>query len=76
MRLQVIQDSHGNNTGVFIPIEDWALIKTNYPDIDNLDANIPQWQKQLLNKRLEAIAKNPNSIKPIDELFNELDSDL
>lgn len=76
MRLQVIQDSHGKNTGVFIPIEDWALIKTNYPDIDNLDADIPQWQKQLLDKRLEAIAKNPNSIKPIDELFNELDSDL
>jgi hypothetical protein len=76
MRLQVIQDSNGKNAGVFIPIEDWALIKTNYPDIDNLDADIPEWQKQLLDNRLEAIAKNPNSIKPIDGLFEELDSDL
>jgi hypothetical protein len=76
MRLQVIQDGHGKNTGVFIPMEDWALIKTNYPDVDNLDTDIPQWQKQLLDKRLEAIAKNPSSIKPINDLFSELDSDL
>lgn len=76
MRLQVIQDSNGKNTGVFITMEDWALIKTNYPDIDNLDTDIPSWQKQLLDKRLDTIAKNPNSIKPIDELFDELDNEL
>ena len=76
MRLQVIQDSQGKNTGVFIPIEDWALIKANYPDVDNLDTEIPEWQKQLLDKRLEAIAKNPGSVKPIDELFDELDSNI
>lgn len=76
MKLQVIQDGHGKNTGVFIPIEDWALIKTNYPDVDTLDNEIPEWQKQLLNKRIEAIVKNPNSVKPIDKLFDELDSDL
>ena len=52
------------------------FVKTNYPDIDNLDKDIPKWQKQLLDKRLETIAKNPASIKSIDELFNELDSDI
>ncbi len=76
MKLQVIQDGHGKNTGVFIPIEDWALIKTNYPDVDTLDNEIPEWQKQLLNRRIEAIVKKPNSVKPIDKLFEELDSDL
>ncbi|MDB5014353.1 MAG: putative addiction module component family protein [Daejeonella sp.] len=76
MRLQVIQDGQGKSTGIFIPIEDWALIKTNYPDIDNLDKDIPEWQKQLLDDRLEAIAKNPSSVKPIDELFKELESDI
>jgi hypothetical protein len=74
MKLQVIQDGEGKNTGVFIPMEDWALIKTNYPDIDSLDQDIPEWQKQLLDKRLDAVTKNPLSIKPIDELFIELDS--
>jgi len=76
MRLQIIQDSQGKNTGVFIPIEDWALIKANYPDVDNLDADIPDWQKQLLDKRLEAIVKNPDRVKPIDDLFSELDSNI
>jgi len=76
MRLQIIQDSQGKDTGVFIPMEDWALIKINYPDVDTLDADIPEFQKQLLDNRLDAIAKNPASLKPIDELFNELDSDI
>jgi hypothetical protein len=35
MRLQVIQVGDGKNTGVFIPIEDWTLIKNHYPDIEN-----------------------------------------
>jgi hypothetical protein len=76
MRVQIIQDSSGKDAGVFIPIEDWALIKINYPDIDDLDTEIPPWQKQLLDQRLEAIAKDPRNIKPIDELFLELDGDL
>lgn len=74
MKIQVIHDGEGKNTGVFIPMEDWALIKTNYPDIDTLDQDIPEWQKQLLDKRLDAITKKPLSIKSIDELFEELDS--
>ncbi len=76
MRLQIIQDGQGKNSGVFIPIEDWTLIKINYPDIDTLDSNIPNWQKKLLDTRLKAITKNPMSIKPIDELFNELDKSI
>lgn len=69
MRLQIIQDGHGKNTGIFIPIEDWVLIKTNYPDIDALDNEIPAWQKQLLDSRLNSIATNANNVKPIDELL-------
>ena len=76
MRLQVVKDGKGKNTGVFITIEDWDLIKINYPDIDNLDEDIPQWQKQFLDRRLEIISKTPGSIKAIDELFTELDSDI
>jgi hypothetical protein len=33
MCLQVIQDSNREPAGVFIPIKDWSLIKSNYPDI-------------------------------------------
>lgn len=34
MKLQVLQDNLGNQTGVYVPIEDWNLIKNNYPDIE------------------------------------------
>ena len=37
MRLQVIHDEKGKDTGVFIPIEYWTLIKSQYPDIEEVD---------------------------------------
>jgi hypothetical protein len=76
MKLQIVQDAKGNNTGVFIPIEDWKIIKSNYPDVDELNTSIPIWQQQILNNRLQSIADNPDNLRPIDELFKELDSDL
>ena len=72
MKLQVLRDNSGNQTGVYIPMEDWTLIKNNYPDIENLDQDIPQWEKDLIDGRMEAIAKNPEQIKPIGGLFEEL----
>jgi hypothetical protein len=72
MKLQVLQDSLGNQTGVYVPMEDWALIKTNYPDIETIDHDLPQWEKELIDSRLEAIAKNPKRLRPISELFEEL----
>jgi hypothetical protein len=74
MKFQIIQDGKGNNTGVFIPIEDWAFIKANYPDIDSLAQEIPEWQKKILDNRLDSAKSDPNTLKPIDDLFNELDS--
>lgn len=75
MKLQVIQDGSGNNAGVFIPMEDWNLIKSAYPDITRLKRELPQWQKDLIDERLEAIATNPKRIKPIEGLFNKLNKE-
>ena len=72
MKLQILQDSSGNETGVFVPMEDWALIKTNYPDIETVDQDLPQSEKDLIDSRLDSIAKNPNRLRPIAELFEEL----
>lgn len=33
MRLQVIQDGYGNNTGVFVPINDWNEIVQKHHDL-------------------------------------------
>jgi hypothetical protein len=72
MNLQVLQDNLGNQTGVYVPMEDWALIKTNYPDIESIDQDLSQWEKDLIDSRLAAIAKSPERLKPISELFEEL----
>ena len=72
MKLQVLQDQNGNKTGVYMPIEDWSLIKSNYPDIETLDQELPQWEKDLIDKRLDAISIKPERLRPIDELLKEL----
>jgi len=37
---------------------------------------MPLWQKIILTKRIEEIKRNPNSLKPIIELLDELDRDM
>ncbi len=72
MKLQVLQDNLGNEMGVYLPMEDWTLIKTNYPDIETVGQDLPQWEKDLIDKRINTIQVNPERLKPIDELFEEL----
>ncbi len=72
MKLQVLKDKNGNQTGVYVPIEDWSLIKANYPDIETLEQDGQPWEKELIDLRLEAIEKNPDRLRPIQELLNEL----
>lgn len=72
MRLQVIQDGQGKNTGVFIPIEDWTLIKSSYPDVETVGSELSQWEKDLIDIRLDAIAKDPKRIRPSSEFLEEL----
>lgn len=73
MKLQVLHDSDGNNSGVYIPAQEWNLIKKQYPDIEEITEDIPDWQKEILSSRIEAIAKKPERVKPIKGLFDALD---
>ena len=72
MKLQVLQDNLGNEMGVYLPMEDWTLIKNNYPDIETVGQDLPQWEKDLIDNRLNAIQANPKRLRPINELFEEL----
>lgn len=74
MKTQIIQDFNGLPTGVFIAIEDWENIKKHYPNIENVDQELPQWQKDILDIRL-ADVNNPDKLEPIDELFKVLDAE-
>ena len=75
MSVNYVSDDSGSTIAVQIPIEDWKRIKNKYPDVDDLDGNLPLWQKQLIDRRLEAISKNPERLRPIDELLQELDKE-
>jgi hypothetical protein len=72
MKLQVLQDNLGNQTGVYVPMEDWMLIKNNYPDIESIDQDLPLWEKETIDNRLVTIAKNPKRLRPISELIEGL----
>ena len=74
MNIQVLQDNFGNQTGVFIPKEDWENIKKHYPNIEKVKQELPQWQKDILDVRL-ADLNNPDKLEPIDELFKVLDAE-
>lgn len=75
MSLNYVSDNRGEPIAVQIPIEDWKRIKNKYPDIDEMDNDLPEWQKEVIDKRLEAIRKNPASVRPIQELLDELDKE-
>lgn len=72
MKLLVIQDGFGKDAGVFIPMKEWELIKKSYPDLENAEKDLQQWEMDLIDERLEAISKNPERLQPGDGLFNEL----
>lgn len=75
MNPQIIQDNDGNNTGVFITMKDWNFIESIYPDINNLKTELPEWQKEIIDERLDIIAKNPQRLKPIESLFQLLENE-
>ena len=75
MELNYVSDNAGNTVAVQIPIEEWNLLREKYPEVEDLSPAIPQWQKDLIDERLQAIANNPQRLRPIEELFQELDSE-
>jgi hypothetical protein len=72
MKLSVLTDNAGKQTSVVIPMEDWMLIKRDYPDIEDITTEMPQWEKDLIDQRLDAIAQNPQRIQSGDALLDEL----
>ncbi len=72
MKTQIIQDGNGVPAGVFVPMKEWEKMKAQYPDIELADEDLSQWEKELIDKRLDAIARNPERLQPIESLLTEL----
>lgn len=54
MKLQIIEDSKGEATGIFIPIQDWKELKKRYKDLETLEHGQPT-KDQLLQELKEAV---------------------
>ncbi|MFI5139464.1 MAG: hypothetical protein ACHQIM_16700 [Sphingobacteriales bacterium] len=73
MSVQYLSNEKGQVTAVQVSIEEWEIIKSKYPDVDKIGIELPQWQKDLIDTRLADLKDNPARIRPISELFEELD---
>ena len=71
MPLQYIQDFNGATTAVIVPIEEWNKITEKYSDVEDLQ----QWQKNIIDQRLELYKKNPERVVPVEQFFEQMDKD-
>ena len=69
---QVLRDQQGQPMGVFIPMRTWDTIILQYPDIETFNTDLPQWEKDFIDRRLEMIQNNPERLQPIEMLLETL----
>jgi hypothetical protein len=75
MNLQYLHDISGNPTGVFIPIKAWNKLKEKYHDIeDNTELHL--WQKEIIDERLEKIAKGNEKFQDFETAIGEIENEL
>ena len=60
-------DSLGRPIGVFLPIEDWNTIT------QELQFDLPKWQKDIIDIRLAEYKKNPENILDWDTVAAQFD---
>lgn len=77
MKLQIIQDSKGKATGVYIPINEWNELKTQHQDLEALEYEEPT-KEQILQELKEAVnelklvEQGKLKARPARELLDEL----
>ena len=70
---QILKDQEGTPMGVFIPIQSWNNLIFQYPDIEISDTDeLPQWEKDFIDKRLDMAQRYPERLKPVEMLLNAL----
>jgi hypothetical protein len=77
MKLQVIQDSKGKATGVFIPYSEWKILKKRYKELEALENDEPNKEQVLRGIReaveeMKLIKAGKLKGRPVQELLDEL----
>lgn len=77
MTLQFIHDNKGNTTGVFIPIEEWQMLKIKYSDLQKEEAEnfneLNFWQKQILDDRLSDYYQNTSEVADFNKTIDDIE---
>jgi len=69
---QILKDPQGMPTGVFIPIQSWNKLIIQYPDIETVDTELSQWEKDFIDRRLNTAQRYPERLKTMEALFETL----
>jgi hypothetical protein len=77
MKLQVIQDSKGKATGVFIPYSEWKVLKKRYKELEALENDEPNKEQVLQGIReaveeMKLIKAGKLKGRPVQELLDEI----
>lgn len=77
MKLQVIQNSSGKATGVYIPINVWHKLKKQYKGLDSLESEEPSKEQVLKELKdaiveLKLIEQGKLKARPAQALLDEL----
>lgn len=76
MNLQYISDSTGQTTGVFIPIKEWNELKIKYKGIEQEEADVPEWHKDIVRNRLDDYTKNSDQALDFDSVMDDIEKEL
>lgn len=75
--MQIIQDSKGRETGVFIPMKDWKVLKQKFKGLDSEVETLSPKEKVLNDikealQELKLIEQGKAKGRPVEELIDEL----
>ncbi|MEX0966278.1 MAG: addiction module component CHP02574 family protein [Bacteroidia bacterium] len=76
MNIQLISDSNGKTTGIFIPIEEWNELKMKFKGLEDEEMDIPAWQKLKIEQRLKDYRKKPKEALDFDNTIDEVDNSI
>ena len=75
MPVQYVSDKSGQTTGVLISIEDWNHLREKHPDVDELEGDLPQWQKDIIDERMLLLKQHPEQVTSLEDFLKELDKE-
>ncbi len=76
MAVQYVKNEEGENTGVFIPIEEWKSILELLKTVSSKDFRPQEWHESVVNERLEQYLTGKSEPLDFDESMDDLDRNL